>query len=249
VLRKYEVSDRIEYNYNFDETYYDGSGSYAENELLVWVIEDDPNEYSHGEGDKSFLAKFITDKNGFEDVNIVERLYQYSSMENNNQVNGLYLSSNYDGVMTDNPIGSPDKLKCPAYNVEEDTCYSIAMTPGTFDVGVNWSFEGVSSRGNCVMNIDWVKVCIRNYESIINWNVESKEIIETAIGSFETYKLVQHKELIDGDTRYETDVTYWYYPTIGVVKADMVKKKIFKETGTYVTYTIDYSITSTNIPY
>ncbi|MCI2283551.1 hypothetical protein L3081_09310 [Colwellia sp. MSW7] len=242
-LRRYQVSDIIEYNYNYDSTYFDGSGSYINDERLTWSIEDDPNEFSFEDNGRSLLAKFYTEENSFVKLSIVEQFYQITQSDNINRINEIILYNDYDGVMVDALFGSPNRLTCVAYTPEDKTCYGAIQVPGTFIVGTSYSYEGHSAR----IGIDPSK----NYTSKISWNIAAKEIIDTAIGSFEAYKLVFSRDLtnVSQDTRDEARATYWYYPPIGVIKADIVKKEVFKETGTYQTILIDYSITNTNIPF
>jgi hypothetical protein len=78
--------------------------------------------------------------------------------------------------------------------------------------------------------------------------ISSTEIVETAIGTFEAYKVAMTitETYEDGDVD-STVGLYWLHPSIGIIKAELtetVGTESFQEV-----YDYSYSITSTNLAY
>ncbi len=246
-LRHYELGDYISYTFNYDQTYEDGSGQYWKDGKLDWTIETDPIEVAFDNG-KSLIAAYKSDMDGGVEQPLTERFIQVSRTDYPEVSGGFHLISDKDTVVVDALSG--DDLKCIAYSISENTCYPVAMSPSEFKVGYNWEYQGKSDRR--------VTAFLTNpenfYDSIVKWNVVSKEVINTNLGSFETYKVKMYRELsylgAVGKVYYLTEGFYWYYPKIGVVKADFVKSQKFSGSDKpYVTNKIDYTISYTNIPF
>ncbi|WP_351122524.1 hypothetical protein [Shewanella sp. T24-MNA-CIBAN-0130] len=246
-LRQYELGDYVSYTFNFDETYSDGSGQYWNGGSLEWQIETDSNEWYDTDGSKTLISTYTVDIDGFVENQITERFIQSSRVDYPEVSGGYNLISDKDILVVDKSWD--DNIYCIAYRIDENTCYPVPLSPSEFKVGYSWEFAGKSNRGLSLITMDPKGL----YDSIVKWEVEKKEVIETELGSFETYKLKMYRELSTQTTTsrvyYVTEGYYWYYPRIGVVKADIVKSQRFSGNSTpYQKNEIDYTINYTNIP-
>jgi|GEM_PF-2794620 len=247
-LRGYELGDYISYTFNFDETYSDGSGKYWNDGGLEFEVKPDPNEWIDPSGSKTLISTYTVDIDGFVETQVTERFIQPSVVDYPEISGGYHLISDKDIVIVDKSWD--DNIFCIAYEINENTCYQVPLSPSEFKVGYSWEFVGKSNRGLSLITRDPKGL----YDSIVRWQVEKKEIIETELGSFETYKLKMYRELstqtATSRVYYVTEGYYWYYPKIGVVKAGIVKSQRFS--GNDIPYQkneIDYTINYTNIPF
>jgi len=257
ILHKYEAGDYIAYSYDLDETYSDGSGSAANNQLLEWSVINDPNEFSYDDDGRSYISIIETTFDGFNEIQVVEQFYQYAGFTGESAIkNDAYtVLKDVDFVLMDRRSYSfieseIEQIKCNDFDRKENLCSPVYMSPGDFIIGTNYEYKGKSSRSSTL----YPKEDDDYYDVDIKWNVAAKEVISTTLGSFETFRLEQTKEFSYQGcctrTFYKTDTTYWYYPNIGIVQASIIKTvRTSGETVPSRTIIVDYSITNTSIPF
>lgn len=246
-LRIYELGDYTSYVFNYDKTYSDGSGSYWNGGEMEWEVSADPFEYTY-KNSKSLISKYTTNIDGFIETQLYERFIQPERTDFPKVSKGIHLISDFDKVIVD--TNKSYQLYCIAYNVLENTCYQVPTTPSIFKIGDTWSYEGKSTRQTYGQTNDPENY----YDSKLSWKVEAIENIETELGVFETYRLKTFRELSyqSGTNRfyYVTEGYYWYYPKIGVVKANISKsQRLSGYQQPYILNNIDYTIKYTNIAF
>ena len=118
--------------------------------------------------------------------------------------------------------------------------HGVVWTKSPLKVGESWSFDYHTTM---YKEYDWD---LYNHKG--NYTVVSKEIVEIKIGKFETFKVYYSYEGQSGNssTLYKENGYVWYYPKIGIIKADL-------NIGEYLAwpcfsnYKLKYEMTSSNL--
>lgn len=248
-LRLYEPGDHISYEYSADETYEDGNGSYVDNATLDWTVVNDPYEFTLDDDRKSLIAVWETEYDGFREDQIYEQFYQYTGLEGDREWenNAYSLYGDLDMIYLDSSSWNDlnDKMDCFSYDIDENVCYNTTTTPGTFNVGAYWNYEGKSKRSR--FDTD-------HFDTSYAWEVTRVEVVDTPMGRFEAYALDFTKEVSYQTCceriYFKTEGTYWYYPDIGIIKGEITKSQRFSGySDPFVKMDINFSIEFTNIPF
>ena len=118
--------------------------------------------------------------------------------------------------------------------------HGVVWTKSPLKVGESWSFDYETA-----MFKDFYGDL---YSNKGNYTVISKEIVEIKIGKFETFKVYYSYEgrTSNSSTLYKENGYVWYYPKIGIIKADL-------NIGQYLAYPcfsnykLKYEMTSSNL--
>lgn len=171
-------------------------------------------------GTQTFLMSQIAT---LESGDIVADKYQVAQTEGS----GLYVF--YSGEPTD--------YNCVRYEVN-DTCLGLLSMPGEFFNSKPYTQSG--TEGSWFLNsFD------KEYSVTHTLQMDDISIIDTQLGTFEVYpiKVTYLRDNLYFPTLGKSIVgTYWIHPSIGIIKADYVRKESNDEM-----YEVSYSIVDTNL--
>ena len=228
-ILKYIIIDgeMIQYRPN-DSIFYKGNifGNISYNSS--WSCYQSPINLS-GSGKSYFTASPLVDEN-LPKLTRQTVVFNISSMER---------KSIYDFAQDNN--GTVSVYYDPEYYYHNYPNGAI-WTKSPLKIGTSWSFEYYTTMDKD----DEYKIELYYHKG--NYSVISKEIVNIEIGTFETFKIYYSYQGERGNSYslYKEDGHIWYYPKIGIIKADL-------NIGSYISwpcfsnYKLKYEMTGSNL--
>ena len=129
-----------------------------------------------------------------------------------------------------------------ALGIIGDVNYGKLSLMGSPYVGYHYNTEVTEIK----VNTDSVNSVPEFFQIVTEMTISKKEIVETPLGTFETFKIETTYIKTDSNGDNETIIgNSWFHPSIGILKAD----NIFTSSKTNIIFDITQMITSTNLHY